>query len=132
MDQDKKMKYCNYCDNLIEYNGRTIGLKGVYKRLYEPWQFFEGKKNSLIWIVGINQAFHERKYEVDKEKMETKDSLEDVFSKWKSVGNKYYESFKLLVPTYMNGWGKNTELRVQKLLDVVLLVISQSPIWIVH
>ncbi|MCK1997501.1 hypothetical protein MPH47_09755 [Psychrobacillus psychrodurans] len=127
MNQNTILHQCNYCDKLIETNGKSIGLQGVYKRPYEPWEFFEGKKNSLVWIVGINQAFNERKQNVNSSTLETKEELEDIFHKWKSEGNQYYKLFKMLNPDLYNwiGWEKILELQALKLLDVVLLETSQ-------
>lgn len=108
---EKNLFTCSGCDSVFEYSNKKIGLSGTYKRFYEPWQFIEGKKNSLIWVVGINQAFNEGRHDLDrlypKEKGEWDKSryqpdireikdLENAFKVFKDKNNlnTYYLNFK--------------------------------------
>lgn len=129
MNDADSVQNCNLCDNLIHCNGKSFGLKGVYKRIYEPWQFFEGKKNSLIWIVGINQGFNEGQRDlnslypkIDKKgnskhwntelnfpENSTLNELENIFeNKWKQKlnPNPYYLTFHKLYPLLYNWMGE--------------------------
>ncbi|WP_246946160.1 hypothetical protein [Bacillus pinisoli] len=110
-----KCTTCKLCDNVFEHDNQKFGLSGVYKRQYEPWQLLEGKRNSLVWIYGINQAFNEGEYDLDYllprgkkwKKIEldgrSLDKLEDCFiaknGKEKVFKNeKYFKKFNTVSP----------------------------------
>jgi|GEM_PF-5598367 len=128
-------KTCANCDCLFRYEGNEFGLSNVYNRPIEPWQFIEGKTNSLIWIVSINQAFNEGKRDLDslfpkKNKqvfwdvkkndpdLRTEEGLVQSFDTYKIEGENgydYYRTFYDISPTLYNWLGEeygaaNTEV----------------------
>lgn len=122
------IKTCNNCDCLFQYGGSEYGLRNVYNRPIEPWQFIEGKTNSLIWVVSINQAFNEGKrdldtlfpkyrrskqafWEVEKSYPDhrTEGELVRSFETFKIKGEngyKYYRTFYDISPTLYNWFGE--------------------------
>ncbi len=79
------------CSTCQEY-----GLR--FKRNYKPVEFIEGKKDSLVWIVGINPAvepnWEDRRTTADLEShFDDLSTIHSYFKDFKSVSQSVFESF---------------------------------------
>ena len=81
----------NDCTQCQEY-----GLR--FRRGYQPVEFIEGKKNSLVWIVGLNPAAEQdwvdsRKTEDLEKYFDDLNTIHGYFKDFKSVSESVFESF---------------------------------------
>ena len=71
----------NECMKCQEY-----GLR--FKRNYQPVEFIEGKKDSIVWIVGLNPAAAQ-----DWVDSRTPEDLEKYFDDFQTI-HSYFKDFK--------------------------------------
>ncbi len=72
-----------------------------FKRGYQPVDFIEGKKNSLVWIVGLNPAVDQNW--VDER---TSKDLDGYFTDLETV-HSYFKNFKSVSETLFENLGKD-------------------------
>lgn len=82
------------CSNCQEY-----GLR--FRRNYEPVEFIEGKKDSLVWIVGLNPAGNQ-----DWIDDRTTEDLEKYFDNPNNIHG-YFKDFKSVSEPLFTNFGKN-------------------------
>ncbi|NTU50270.1 MAG: hypothetical protein HGA87_05220 [Desulfobulbaceae bacterium] len=84
------MHECTICQ---EYGFR-------FKRNYQPVEFIEGQKDSLIWIVGLNPAVEQNWVDA-----RTAEELCRYFDDPKTIHG-YFKDFKAVSGVVFNGFGK--------------------------
>ncbi len=84
----------NDCTTCQEY-----GLR--FKRNYLPVEFIEGKKNSLVWIVGLNPAA-----EQDWVDSRTASDLEKYFDDFETIHG-YFKDFQSVSESVFGSFGKD-------------------------
>lgn len=78
---------------------QQYGLR--FSRNYRPEEFIEGKRDSLVWIVGLNPAA-----EQDWVDPRTTEDLENYFANLSEVHG-YFKDFKSVSETLFSDFGKN-------------------------
>ncbi len=84
----------NECMKCQEY-----GLR--FKRNYQPVEFIEGKKDSIVWIVGLNPAAAQ-----DWVDSRTPEDLEKYFDDFQTI-HSYFKDFKSVSESVFEKFGKN-------------------------